>query len=107
MGRPEWRVGDSNSELGTRNAEGKRCFAGRLVRWRGAGRRLERRRSWVKKGGMTKALLWVLGATMLAGAAHGQMTREELAGRFAAEARALSDAGVEYGTRWTPPGQGE
>jgi cell wall-associated NlpC family hydrolase len=42
---------------------------------------------------------------MLAGTAWAQMTRQELAGRFEAEARALSAAGVEYGEAWTPPGQ--
>lgn len=53
-----------------------------------------------------KAWLVLLGVTGLAGSSlFGQMTREELAGRFAAETRALSDAGVEYGERWTPPGQ--
>ncbi len=42
---------------------------------------------------------------LLAGAAHGQMTRQELAGRMEADTRQLAAAGVEYGEAWTPPGQ--
>ncbi|CAN5770208.1 hypothetical protein BH09VER1_BH09VER1_45940 [soil metagenome] len=54
-----------------------------------------------------KNALWWVGLVMLAGAAHGQMTRAELAGRVEAEARGLSAAGVEYGQAWTPPGQSQ
>jgi cell wall-associated NlpC family hydrolase len=44
---------------------------------------------------------------LLTAAAHGQMTRQELAGRMETETRQLAAAGVEYGEAWTPPGQGK
>jgi cell wall-associated NlpC family hydrolase len=37
-------------------------------------------------------------------AVYGQMTREELAARIGANAQSLSDQGVSYNARWTPPG---
>lgn len=45
-----------------------------------------------------------LAIILLASAAFGQSTRQDLAGRVETEARQLATAGVEYGEAWTPPG---
>lgn len=54
-----------------------------------------------------KTARWLVGLMLFAGAAQAQMTREQLAAQVETQARQLSAAGVEYGTRWTPPGQAE